>query len=329
MSNVIKGKALILDTFKSQSQLFPLWKLLDISNTTQMISNNFTNPDKQASLQLLSEQLDTLTPDNVYVLWLYRWIDKRKGTQAFSKPNATFPFQMMVEETVSGCEEIQVPVQGTQPVSMPSYQNKPYTPPSPHSPPPTYYQPPASPYGVNPSQQIGLSDHITLITQKAQAESNCEYLKNVVSDQAKTISQLERENRELQETIGELEEELDEIESSLNEEKEKENEGIKGTEEEGINFEKAISSLIKEHGGTIVENVFSKGVKGAPSFEETDTATVNGISEKGIDSYTLPELNAEMMAINSKWKKHLYKMLLIAEQKPVTFKAFMLKLELF
>ena len=309
MSNYLKSKGEALGQFKNNCNNFPLWKIYELGKRNPIFTS-LIEGDESNTIKNFEAALKDLYPDKIYTVQLFRNLLHRKGGQKFINPNFEFSFQFNKEEQV-----LQPPVISGVP-SAPSA--------------PTAIIP--APYSVDVRQQIGLSEHISIIQAKAKAESDNEYLKNIIKDQAKLIADSERKIEELEKELEELEQELDELEEELDEQ-EKEEEKIAGTEDTSI--ESAIASVIKENGGVVLENLMSKGVKGAPDFTEEneeqqqEEPKVNGIPDNNLMDMSIPDLNMQMLTLNPKWKQHLVKLILIGKQKPITFKMFMSKLESF
>lgn len=311
MSNYIKSKEKVLESFRNEVANNPFWKLFKIG-VKQSVQQNLVTTAAGESQRMFEEFMNNVGFDEIYKLQMFRNDGgKKKQAQQFIMPQAEFVFCLerspnaALPPVISG-------VTGN--VSNPQPQM-------------------VNPYMVNPSQQIGLSDHIQLISAKAKAESDCEYYKQVITDQARTIVELERENADLDAEVEELIEKVNELEEALESEAEGEEGAIKGTPD---TMESVVAGLLKDHGGVIIENLVSRGgIKGAEdiTFEdtdkpgETDKKTVSGITDSTFESVTIEQLNNEMLLLNKNWKKHLYKMVLIGKQKPATFKMFMLRLE--
>lgn len=170
------------------------------------------------------------------------------------------------------------------------------------------------------SSPASLKDHIDLIKENAKLSMECSLYKSRYEDCLKEISELKSE-------IDELNDELEDYEE---EEEEQEQESVAGTQPPK-NMEEALSRLMTEHGGVLIENLMSKGVKGDPGKSD-----ISGDDDEGEikvnGSGDMPDMNTivtELQRYDPNFQKHLYKLMLIAQQKPSTFKMFLSKLENF
>lgn len=292
MANYEKGKRDAITAFSHQNKSFPIWKMHDVGKKIIVDSNlHEQNPDK--STELLKNAFEKLTPGCLYCLSLYK-----SGRRSHGKENSSITFMNDDSEKVGAAEEKQT----AQPTKI-AYENT--------------IQPPAA------SERIGLSEHIALIQSKAGAEAKLMYMEGIVSDQTKYIAELEAELKKCEEEIEELENEIETLEEA---EEEEEAEAVAGTEK--VTLESALAGLIKENGGLVIENLFNKGLKEDIGItEETDNATVNGITSDLYERYSVEALNVEMLTLNPQWKKHLFKLVQIGQQKPNTFRMLLKKLE--
>lgn len=170
------------------------------------------------------------------------------------------------------------------------------------------------------STPASLKDHIDLIRENAKLSAECSMYKQYWEESIKKITELEN-------LVDELEDELEEYEEEA--EQEEEEKKVSGTDSAPQNVEQAIAQLIKDHGGALVENIMNKGVKSDIKFDEEKEEgeiKVNGIGDEMPDIHTIV---SELVQKDSQFQKHLYKLLLIARQKPNTFKMFLKKLEEF
>lgn len=325
MSNYLKTKSDAVKMFREKGNAMPLWTIFELGKRNPVFSNMEVS-DEIKSVKLFSEALADLYPAKIYTVKMYKDLSTRRGGQKFIVPNFEFSFQF---------DRSEIPAVNDAAVGSHSplhYASRAVEPP-PVS---------VSPYAVDMSQRINLSDHVALISAKARAESDCQYYLGVIADLKKDKADLERK-------LDELESELDELESELDamEEKAEEEEKARISGNEAVTMESAIASVIKENGGVLLENLLgAKGVKGAPNFSEEnslgdgmgeseeqlkDNQAVNGIPVGTTNLMSLPltTLNEEMMSLDNKWKQHLCKIILIGQQKPETFKMFMLRLEQF
>lgn len=167
------------------------------------------------------------------------------------------------------------------------------------------------------SSPASLKDHIDLIKENAKLSMECSLYKSRYEDCLKEIAELKSE-------IDDLNEELEDYEE---EEEEAEQESVSGTQPPK-NMEEALSRLITEHGGVLVENLMSKGVKGDPGKSEEDIPEEPKVNGSG-DIPDMDVIVRELQRYDPQFQKHLYKLMLIAQQKPSTFKMFLSKLENF
>lgn len=296
MPNYIKGKDNALTSFNKTRDILPLWKIHD-STKSHVVNSNLDNSDPDQSLELFKKCLNKLDPECMYTVSLFK-----RGRKSHGAANASYTFLNDSEEhALSGMKNVapnEIKLQPPQ--QVPTYENT--------------IQPPA------PGERIGLSDHIRLIQDNATAQAKLMYLEGIISDQAKTISVLESE-------IKELEDENDWLQNELEEAGEEEEESVSGTETPTL--ESALAGLIKENGAAIMENLMSKKMTEDVSISETDNATVNGITADLLTRYSIDDLNKEMLRQDKEWHKHLFKLTQIAQQRPIMFKALILKLESF
>lgn len=165
---------------------------------------------------------------------------------------------------------------------------------------------------------IELNDHISVIKENAVLSSQRDYFKKCYEDGLQEILRLKNE-------LNIAESLLDEYEEEDEEEEEGEQQSVSGIP---ASIEASIAKVIAENGGTILENLMSKGVKNELKIEteeEDNEPQINGVDVQNIpDVYTLTEM---LQKYDPKLKEHLYKLLLIAQQKPNTFKTFLNRLE--
>ena len=302
--------------FRDSANKFSLWTIFELGKRNPIFSN-LIEGDEGRSIKLFEDAVSNLYPDKIYTVKMYPNLLHRKGGQKFIVPGFEYSFQFPRDEmTLPNA----VPISGPHPSAQAATA------------------PVVSPYAVDMAQRINLSDHISLISAKSKAESDNQYYLSIISDKTKEIADLKRQVEELESTVNELEDELDAFEEEAEEE-----EKAQIGKSEDTSMEAAIASVIKENGGALLENLLGqKGVKGAPDFSENnmagnedtgqgqDSHAVNGV-EQSVNLMSLPltKLNEEMMLLDSKWKQHLCKIILIGQQKPITFKMFMMRLENF
>lgn len=168
---------------------------------------------------------------------------------------------------------------------------------------------------VSYHQPASMKEHLDLIRDNAKLTVEVTMYKQYWEDAQKKISELENEIEELEDIIEEYEEEEEE-------------EGVAGTQAPAKNMEEALSRLVTEHGGTIIENFMSPSTKEKVDFsneeEQKGEVKVNGVINN------IPQINDIIEELNERdpqLQKHLYKLLIIAREKPITFKMFLKKLE--
>lgn len=157
-------------------------------------------------------------------------------------------------------------------------------------------------------------DHIKLIQDNAKISAELDYTKQLYSDTLKEIERLRNELRVAESLLDEYEAEEDE---------EEEKSGVSGVPK---NAEEAVAKLITEHGGVVIEHFFNKekGLKDELQLSN-DKTPINGI-----DTTKMPDLNTIVQVLASKDSRlheHLYKLALIAQQKPIKFKFFLDQLD--
>lgn len=302
MSNYSKSKSEALRIFKDQCNNFPLWTLFELGKRNAIYSNN-DQGDESKTIKLFEGALADLYPDKMYTVKMFRDLRHRKGGQKFIQPNHEFSFLFTREEAA--------------PVIIGTQQ------------PQAQHQQPSNPYGVDMSQRINLNDHVQLIAAKAKAEADCAYFQNMYNDKVKECTELERELQELEVEFDKLEAEMEEMEKEAEAE---ELAKVSGDKEKETSIEGAIASVIKEHGGVLVEHLAGKvkeettGLDGAEELK--DEKVISGV---GLQLMEMPltQLHEKMLEIDPKWKQHLCKLILIGQQKPLTFKMLIAKLEAF
>ncbi len=136
------------------------------------------------------------------------------------------------------------------------------------------------------------------------------------------LTEQQEANRLLKDEIKDLEEELDEIDEEDEAAEEQEKAAV------GNPLMAVAAELLKNHGPMMMENLMSKGVRGGPPVEEPlqDNVKVSGLESEALTLYQVVD---ELEARDDKLYTHLHKLLLIARQKPMTFKYFLSQLEKF
>jgi hypothetical protein len=193
------------------------------------------------------------------------------------------------------------------------------------------------------SGQINLNSYLDLMRENSDLKVNANYWKKSLDDSLALIKMLE--------------EEIDDLEQELEEMQEDEEESVSGTS----SIQDTLSNLIQVHGGTIINNLIKgKGevkneeipaeqfeqeipmgaeVEEDDSFEEFEeddsfeedeeerpNAYMNGITGNIV---TMEALIKELRKHDTELFKHLYKLLLIAQNKPDVFKSIISSLENF
>lgn len=160
-------------------------------------------------------------------------------------------------------------------------------------------------------------DHIKLIQDNARIAAELEYTKRLYSDSCQECARLENELK----VANNL---LDSYEAEDDEEEEQAMSGVPK------NAEEAIAKLITENGGTIIEHFLGKdkeGLKDELKMPGNQQQPVNGI-----DKSKMPDLNVIIQILLQQDRdlhEHLYKLALIAQQKPKQFKYFLDQLDKF
>lgn len=292
----IRGKENILKHFTNIND--PYWKLFNAKDTKTPIQTLLSVNNTVKSKQYFSELLDSLDQNGTYVLDTFTVATaKETGGMKWSKPDTTTCFSLADTGTAL----------------LMGDENKKKT----------EYVAPSS-----------MRDTIELIRENATLTVELSVFKGKWEEGQKLIKELQAEIEELNKIIDEYEEEESEEEESVG--------GVPK------NIEEALTGLIHAHGGTIIENLVNKGidkdpfkdnatgnseksVEGEGGQENDDQEAEQEIKMNGIGN-DIPDLNSiiqELMQRDINLHKHLYKLLLIARQKPNTFKTFLHKLETF
>lgn len=296
----IRGKENVLKHFTKIND--PYWKLYNSKDTKTPIQTLLSVNNAIKSRQHFADLLESLDTSGTYILDTFTVAtSKETGGMKWSKPDTTT------------CFALNEAVNNPTPLIMGDENKK-----------KTDFIAPNS-----------LRDTIELIRENATLTVELSVYKQKLQDAINRISVLENEVNELNEELEELEEEAEEAE-----------EAVSGN---GVpkNLEEALTGLIAQHGGTLIENLMSKGVASDPFKEankiaETPVNTessppemgeepeqeikMNGIGDSTPDLFTIV---GELQKFDPLLSKHLYKLLLIARQKPITFKLFLNKLETF
>ncbi len=288
----LRGKEKVISHYTNTND--PFWKLYTISDKTplqQYTSGKGIGKDAMVkSTSFLNDILDAIDPSGTYILHTFSATENTEP-QRFIKPNTALCF-CLSDETI----EIQ---------STGDEKN--------NSPKERYNSSPAS-----------LKDHIELIKENAKLSMECSLYKTRYDESLTKISKLEAEIEELEDILEEYEED-DEDEKG---------EGVAGTPK---TYEEALSKIIVEHAPVILENFMSKGVKDPLKDEsmegsDLDLEEEEEIKINGIPGSSIPEMEFIITELHKKdpnLQRHLYKLMLIAQQKPATFSAFINKLENF
>jgi hypothetical protein len=298
----LRGKDKVLKHFTNVNEAW--WKLYNASDmkTPIQVQLNPNVKNTASSKVYLTEILDSVDPNGTYVLDTFGLEQKNEG---FRRSSTSMCFTLSE----------------TAPIQEPDEKGK---------------------NNSGFSGSIGIRDHISMIHENSKLAAECEMWKTKYTDLQASFVEMKKENEELLDEIDELEEEIEQLEEGEEEENEK---GIMG----------AITKLVEENGGAIIETLMGeKGVKGMPKdpeeevVEEVVEEPTSGTEKKegeegeeeeegeenvtmnGIDSTTMPDVNTiveELKKHDSKLQRHLFKLLLIARQKPMTFKTLLIKIE--
>ncbi len=165
------------------------------------------------------------------------------------------------------------------------------------------------------------ADHIELIKTNAKLASELDYTKKLLQDNLLEVGRLTNEL-----TIANNL--LDEYEAEEEDDEDEEEEGLAGMP---VGIESAIAQLITKHGPVVIENMFDKKLNQdlKPELEEEEHDNKN-TATNGIDFSNMPSIDIivdKLQKVDPKLQQHLYKLLLIGQQKPNTFKIFLSKLE--
>lgn len=288
----LKGKEKIFNYFQKQKCAF--WKLLNYDNR-RVIAANTSKKNLQESFEDFSELIESVDQNCAYILELYAFTNPQEK-QTFTRPFTTVGFSI---------DEDYVPKQvvtGGEPL-------------------------PAKPAASEFSGKMTLESHLHLIAENARLLSSNAFNEQRVKELQARVDELEEECDHLNGIIDDYEEE---------EEEEKEQEQtVKGQPETPISI---LAGFVKENGKQIVE-AMTKGKKvdvnayqpppqpenTPPGEEENPGATMNGIP-----NIVLPDLNIiikQLQGIDPNLHEHLFKLLLIGQQKPETFKLLISQLD--
>jgi hypothetical protein len=166
-----------------------------------------------------------------------------------------------------------------------------------------------------------LQSEIALIRENAKLSMECELYRERFVDAQKKIVELEAYVKELEDELEEMEEEEEEEEASIA--------GVKPPKD----MQEALSRLVVEHGGAIIENITGgKGgkIKTDLKFDEQPEQEEQGevkISGTGDEIPDLMSVISELQARDKQFHKHMFKLLLVARQKPITFNMLLKRLE--
>lgn len=164
-----------------------------------------------------------------------------------------------------------------------------------------------------------LKEHLELVRDNAKLTVEVGMYKQYWEDAKIKIAKLENEIEELEEIIDEYEEEEEEAKAVSGD----------GSKPIPNDMNEALTQLVVEHGGAIVENLMGTGTKEKVDFgndKDEGEIKVNGITSE------IPSVGAIIDELHQRdplLQKHLYKLLIIAREKPHTFKIFLKKLENF
>lgn len=304
MKPTIKGREKLLKHFKNVNE--PWWKLYnasDMRTPIQVQLNKKTN-SIVTSEGYLTDLLDSVDPSGTFVLETF---GLQQADEGFKRPSTSMSFTLNEQYGASEPEE---KVSGTK--SVPGFTG-----------------------------QLGIREHVALINENAKLSAECETWKSKYNDILKKNIELENLVEELEDEIEELEEELEELEEG--------GEKKEGTER----LIGAVTKVVEEHGGTLVEHFTGKKGKGGSQVhgmpdeeeeeyeeehisgqennseesesneEEGEDVAMNGITQLP----EIPEIIEELKKHDAKLQRHLFKLLLIAQQKPNTFKILLGKIE--
>lgn len=156
-----------------------------------------------------------------------------------------------------------------------------------------------------------LKDQIELIKLNAKIQVELNVYK---AENDRLLGEIER----LKAHIEDLEEEINEYEEECEEEEEK----ISGDP-----LSNALAGLVKEHGGVIIESITSGKLKDKLKGDENniDPVQMGNVREKLL-TLTVEQIIEKLKTYDENLQYHLYKLLLIAEQRPYLFRSFLNKL---
>ena len=277
---VIRGKDKVLDHYKSTND--PYWKLY-VSDSKSPIQQNLFEKKMDKSSQHLSEMLDSIDPNGVYVLETYSAAEKNEQ-QKFLRAATSTCFAL--SEGVAGTEEKK---------------------------------------GDNSGRGSSISTQQWLDIMRENTQ-----LAGTIAANKIQIEHLNEKILEQASYIDELETELDEFEE-FDEEEEEEEASVTGVPK---NMEQALGKVLVDNSDKIIDMLsgfFNKGGKKIEDDipdeepEEKDPVQMSGIAET--KPTTIAAVCEELKKHDPKLFKHLYKLVLVAEQKPDIFKMFLTKLE--
>ena len=163
------------------------------------------------------------------------------------------------------------------------------------------------------------ADHIELIKKNAALASELDYTKKILSDNLIEVGRLTNELKIANDLLDTYEDE--------EEEEEEEEEGMSGMPQ---SIESSIAALITKHGPVVIENMFDKKLSPELKAELEEEQDNKNTATNGIDFSNMPSIEIiveKLQRVDPKLQQHLYKLLLIGQQKPITFKMFLTKLE--
>lgn len=290
---IIQNKDKLYAHFKRQET--PFWKLSLYNDRRSIISSNLVEEDLENSLHIFQEICDSLDPSQMYALDMYEEARSAKGNAI---PKSSISFCLSPVETVKEKKEKES--------------------------------------GMFTGSDFKKS--LEIVQENARLEIQLQNYKTQNQELIEKIGKLNNYISTLEKDIEELEDELEDYEN------EESSIGEVGKE----NLESVATSLLKTHGASIIEKFTGKkvelkhdeGVTGEEEEEELeddpegeyeleeeepedDKVTMNGLSN-------LPSMEKIILRLQAKDKKlheHLYKLMLIAEQKPEMFKELISYLE--
>lgn len=290
----LKGKEKLFNYFEKQKCAY--WKLLNF-NTRKVIAANTSKKQFSEAYEDLKELVESVDPDEAYIIELYAFA-LNGDKQSFTRPYATMPFS--IDEDYKPKSPV---ISNTQ--EQPTKRENEF------------------------SGKMTLDSHLHLIGENSRLIAAEAFQSQRIKELEAKIAELQADNDHLNSIIDDYEEEEEEENEADQKEK------VAGQTETPMSI---MANFIKENGKDIVNAVLTKKEKVNVNQyqppeqpiqdQEQPGAAVNGVG----NTIQLPDLNVivkQLQGIDPLFHEHLFKLLLIGQQKPETFKLLLSQLDNF